>query len=80
MAPVGLIVYVQDGDEIRLTEEAVEIAARNRLRSARLYAAPGTQAMGILQVSVLLGEDEFTYRLWFEKEQLDLIPHFPDRR
>ena len=71
--PVGLIVYVHDGDEIQLTEDAVAIAARSRLRSARLYPAPGTQATGNLHVEVLLAEIEFTYRLWFEKPQLDLI-------
>lgn len=75
---VGLVVRVHDSEENQLTEEAVSIAARSRLRAARLYAAPGTQAMGILQARVMLSEDEFTYRLWFEKEQLDLMSGIRD--
>ena len=74
--PVGLVVYVQDGEEINLTKETVEIAARSRLRAARLYAAPLTHAAGLLQISALIGPKDnhaFTYRVWFEKQKLDLM-------
>lgn len=71
---VGLAVYVQDGEQIRLKEESVKTAARSRLRSARLYKAPPAPVGGMLRVSVLVGREDnraFTYRVWFEKRQLD---------
>ena len=71
---IELVVYVQDGEKIGLTEESVKTAVRSRLRSARLYRDPPAVVDGILRVSVLVGREDhrpFTHRVWFEKQQLD---------
>ena len=79
-ALVGLTVYVQDGQVIGLSEESIETAARSRLRSARLYKDPPIKVGGVLRIDVLLlpGSRAYTYRMWFEKQQLDTISRIRD--
>lgn len=74
--PVGLIVSVNGGEHIALTREAVEVAARSRIRAARLWVDPPGTVWGILHVSVEIGNDEntaFVQRVAFGKRQLDVV-------
>ena len=72
---IGLDVYVQNGQEIGLLEESVKIAARSRLRSARLYKEPPGPVSGILDVSVHILRDgpAFSHRTEFRKIRLDVM-------
>ena len=72
---VGINVYVQDGKAIGLTQESIEVAARSRLRSMRLYGAPSEPVSGILHIDVLVSPQNhaFTYQIWFAKYQTDII-------
>lgn len=70
---VGLTVYVQNGQAAGLSKESVETAARSRLRSARLYNDSPGEVGGVLRIQVLLVPERkaYTYRVWFEKQQID---------
>ena len=72
--PIGLRVYVQNGNVVGLTKETIEITARDRLRNARIYEDPIGTADGILRISVLLmkeGDSTFAHMVWLEKLQFD---------
>ena len=70
---VGLEVYVQDGQEIGLLTESVKIAARSRLKSARLYKEPPGPVSGILEVNVFILPDGpvFVHNTEFKKIRFD---------
>ena len=74
---VGLVVYVQEDNTIGLLKEPIETAARNMLRRARFYKDQPKPVGGILIVNVMLMPEDpiFTYRVWFEKRQLDQKSH-----
>ena len=74
--PLGLLIHVQNGEKIGLTEKSIETAVLSRLRSARVYKENPEKVTGILNVTVLVGSKgsrTFTHRTWLEKNQLDMM-------
>ena len=72
--PIGLEVYANIAEEIGLTKELIETAARSRLRATHLYGAETEPVSGILVISVVVaswGKTVLHYQMWFEKHQQD---------
>lgn len=71
---IGLLVVVEDGEEIGLTKEAVETASRSRLRAARIFSPSPDPMSGLLFVYVNIGDDDmnvFSHRAQFAKFLFD---------
>lgn len=78
--PVGLHVHVHRGESIGLEEDDVAIMARSRMRSARIYNDTSTPMQALLSIVVLIGSDHpaYTYRVFLEKKQVDLVVKWED--
>ena len=62
-----------DATSIGLTKDAIEVAARSRLRAARLYTEDLDEAaLSFLVIQVDVGSDAFSVRIAYGKRKRDL--------